>query len=727
MDEVKQLVKDLKDLASKLVKVNGSTLKELIEKADDIVDNHSDYFDTKHKDWTDFKEVLKNAKSILSNADTDKLEAAIVDLQNALVGIQDNTIVETEKNTLKGLVKSGDTNIDTSKLAESDYIYFEKYVEAVKAGQDLLDNVAYPGKDEFDARIKAIQDNNLKTTKGALDNLIQDATKNYAEQNYTKDSYKVLQAAITEAKDVSKQIDVADTIIEKTAAKSAYLKLKAAIKGLEAVNADKSELAKLVESVKAYTKDGFSDSEWKTFSDALDKAKAVLDSTNATEKEIVNAFDALSEAKAELDKVSITAETLQAKIDEAKALVETDYTPASWLALQKAIAKAEKAIASAKQADIKAAQLELVAKMNLDVADSKATLVATYNRIRKDYKDKELNYSVQSWNKLSEAINAVVAATKVKTRDLVVSDVEKLTNSKCTQLEKALLEAEEALVEVSMADLKDLVKEANKKEEKAYTAESWKAFAEALQVAKEVIENVGTKSEIRIAQGNLQVAMDALVKADVELKVAGNLDLPEMVTVRDFVLAGWAASTTDISKVKVNIDGQYVGDAALYERPGLAEALPDYTAVTGVALAIDTYNLADGEHKVTLTVVGKDGVEVSTNEQVLYINNPIGTVDTPFANSTVSDDLILVSGWFGSIDGIASVDVLIGNEKLGSAYTYERAGLAGAIPSSYDVTNGGFAMNIAKANLAAGTYTITVKATTVKGAVITRDVTFTIA
>ena len=80
-------------------------------------------------------------------------------------------------------------------------------------------------------------------------------------------------------------------------------------------------------------------------------------------------------------------------------------------------------------------------------------------------------------------------------------------------LDKAIMDAEKALVKADMTALKAKIKVAKEKEEKKYTVESWKALISALESAEAVVSNVGTTSEIRKAVQDLDNAIKALVEA----------------------------------------------------------------------------------------------------------------------------------------------------------------------------------------------------------------------
>ena len=723
--EVKALTAKIKELAGKLVKVDGTTLRALVAKAEDIIEHHKDYY----KEDTNWENLLakkeKAEAALMTGVD---LETAITELDDALQKIEKVEAIATAYEALESAV---DVAID--EIVKDDFIFDKEYVEAVKAGQALL-KTPYPTEEALKSAKALVDKYNVPATASVLRSYYKEVVaKKYDETYYTEASYQALTDALETAANTYKTItnkeitgseELSDehNNIEKRAIKSAYLGIVEGEEKLEAVRVDKTKLTELVEEVKDYSEHNFvtdEESAWGLFVSALENAQNILKATNATQNSVEAAYKNLKEAVAQL--VTVDRATLEAKIAEAEKLIESDYAAAGWVTFENALEAAKEAVESEKAEVIKKAQMDLEAAMaGLTTQINRESLKETYEE---NSTIQEKDYTTPSFKAFKEAMEAAKPVV-----ELSEADYAKVPYSRLQQLEKAIIVAKNNLNPVNFTELKALVAKANEKVEKDYTVESWENFVRALNAAQTVVDKIGTVSEIRAAQSNLEEAMLALVKAEiVAIEGEGLVEIPDMISQQIYVLDGWVAANGEIEQIKVNIDGAYIGDAAIYDRAGLNEALPQYAMAKGAALAIDTYNFKDGEYTITLTVVDKNGTSFTTQEQSFYINNPIGTIDTPFANTTVSDDLILVSGWFGSEDGIEKVEVLLGEEVIGQAYTYERAGLAEVLEGRYNVSNGGFAMNIAKANLGAGAYTITVRATTVKGATVARNVTFTIA
>ncbi|MDR1710893.1 MAG: family 43 glycosylhydrolase [Propionibacteriaceae bacterium] len=122
------------------------------------------------------------------------------------------------------------------------------------------------------------------------------------------------------------------------------------------VAVDNSELADLVTSLSGIEPEDYSSSTWADFALALEAAEDVLADTTATQTQIDAAREALLTA---VDALNHDVSVLAVLVAQAQALDASDYTAASWAALQTAIADAEEALedptlthaAAASQAD----------------------------------------------------------------------------------------------------------------------------------------------------------------------------------------------------------------------------------------------------------------------------------------------------------------------------------------------------------------------------------------
>ena len=120
--------------------------------------------------------------------------------------------------------------------------------------------------------------------RAELDQAVSDAKNNYAEANYTKDSYENLKSAIKEAEEVLAKSDAtADEMKEQVD------KLDKAVKALVRLDdaVDKSELNGYIENALTKKNDGtYTDNSWNSFQAAIKSAQKVSADVNATKAEV---------------------------------------------------------------------------------------------------------------------------------------------------------------------------------------------------------------------------------------------------------------------------------------------------------------------------------------------------------------------------------------------------------------------------------------------------------
>ena len=102
---------------------------------------------------------------------------------------------------------------------------------------------------------------------------------------------------------------------------------------------DYSKLESLIKEFDSYYADDYTAETWAVLQEKLAAAKEALKAT--TQAEVNAAFDALDAAKKGLKGPDVTREMLKEQIDRATALVEAEYTKATWDALKLALDAAE--------------------------------------------------------------------------------------------------------------------------------------------------------------------------------------------------------------------------------------------------------------------------------------------------------------------------------------------------------------------------------------------------
>ena len=153
--------------------------------------------------------------------------------------------------------------------------------------------------------------------------------------------------------------------------------------------------------------------------------------SSAVSSALIEAIQNAPEAKAEVDTTA-----LQAAIDEAKKLNESDYPAESWTKFATALEAAEKALTSDSQDDVnnattalKEAQANLQAQVKVDTAALQAAIDEAKTL-------KEADYTANSWKTFVEALAAAEKATAATDQTTVDGALKNLTDA-----QKALVKA----------------------------------------------------------------------------------------------------------------------------------------------------------------------------------------------------------------------------------------------------------------------------------------------
>ncbi len=146
------------------------------------------------------------------------------------------------------------------------------------------------------------------------------------------------------------------------------------------------------------------------------------------------------------------------------------------------------------------------------IADARAALapnpqISLKESIEAAEKLTESDYTATSWKSFS----AVLADAKKVNAD------DSATDAQVKAAAEALADAKKALVHApttsDVTDLKVEIGKADALEQSAYTADSWKAYQDALEAAKKVAANESaSQSEVQAATKSLAAARESLVK-----------------------------------------------------------------------------------------------------------------------------------------------------------------------------------------------------------------------
>ena len=205
---------------------------------------------------------------------------------------------------------------------------------------------------------------------------------------------------------------------------------------------------------------------------------------------------------------------LQAKIDEADQLKESDYTADSWSTLQTELQESKDLLAKENptQSEVKEQTTHLTdAINNLVKVDQPTTKVDTSklaDLIKTAENLKESDYTADSWKAFQTALANAKAAMEAKESQEAVDTATENLNKAIVGLEKQSSE-----VTVSTTALEKAIKTAEGLKESDYTADSWKALQNALSAAKAALNEKKDQATVDAATENLNKAISALVKA----------------------------------------------------------------------------------------------------------------------------------------------------------------------------------------------------------------------
>ncbi|WP_251551942.1 Ig-like domain-containing protein [Neobacillus muris] len=192
----------------------------------------------------------------------------------------------------------------------------------------------------------------------------------------------------------------------------------------------------------------------------------------------------------------------------------------------------------------------------------------------------------------------------------------------------------------------------------------------------------------------------------------------------DIEVSGWLLDSSGVSKIEVLVDGKSMGEAQYgTSRSDVYSAFPEYqTPNPGYKFTLNTRNLTNGQHAVTIRETGNNGaVNTFESSTVNVQNSPIrGYMDSPANGSSIKED-VEVSGWFLDASGVSKIEVLVDGKSMGEAqYGIPRNDVYSAFPE-YQTPNPGYKFTLKTKNLSNGQHTVQVKETGKNGAVNTLD------
>ena len=365
--------------------------------------------------------------------------------------------------------------------------------------------------------------------------------------DYSAASYDALKPILAAAQNV-----YASDSVKQPEVDSETAKLKAAI---DALSVDKTDLNKTIADAKSKTKEHYSDVSWANLQSVLSEAEKVTNNPAAKQSEVDHIYEKLKAAIAGLN----TDKTeLEKQLADAKSKTETDFSPATWSALEEAknAAQAVEDNATATQAQIDEAAKKLKAAIDaLNVDKTKLqeqiSIAAT---------KQEADYSPTTWNNFKNA--------EIKAKEINNQTTPLPKQSEIDAATKALQDAIKALA-VDKTALQNAINTANSKRKEEYTTQTWKALEEALAAANPVnADKATTQSKVNAATEKLEQAIKNLVPLT-EKPILKFVDTDKKVLAKE-VVAKYSLENPTKTKIK-SITATLKKDGAVVKTINLSE------------------------------------------------------------------------------------------------------------------------------------------------------------
>ncbi|MCI9087925.1 MAG: hypothetical protein HFJ32_05195, partial [Clostridia bacterium] len=621
--------------------INISALKASVKTAEEAGYVESDYSEASWKTYTD---ALQAAKDVIAkgNATVEEIETAKTNLETAINGfttdkteleaiinaveaknyqannytlnsyvtlinaISDAKSVVADKDAKQSEINSAKEALENAERELVDITALKAIIQEVesanydkdnysttswKALEDALKNAQGitlkkdATKTEVEEAVQALRDamNGLTTDKTALETAITNVeAENYNQADYTANSYTVLTDALQAAKDMvanedatQKQINEAKTVLDN------------AISELVSI----AGLNNAIETAEnaGYNENDYSPESWKAYTDALQAAKDMAAKVDATKEEVANAKTNLEEAIGELGTNTTVLENAITAVENAGYNAD-NYTVGSYGALTNALQAAKDIVANenATQQQINNAKIALDEAVNglVDISALRTDIQTAENA---GYNQED--YSVDSWKTYTDALQAA--------KDIVAK--ENATKAEVAEAKTALQTAINGLT-TDRAELEAVITTVETADYKQadYTANSYATLTNALQAAKDVVENENaTQSQINEAKIALEEAISGLVNISGLNKVIQDAENANY-NAEDYTVESWNAYTTTLGVAKTVVANEgatqkQIDGAKLALEEAIAGLTTDKTALeeTIAALEAENYQAAD--------------------------------------------------------------------------------------------------------------------------------------
>ena len=453
--------------------------------------------------WTAFNTALIAANTVFSDLGANQMDVDLAN-NNLSIAMGNLTTDKTALSTAIGVAGSK-TATDYSPaswgamqtaLAEANTVYADS--SAVQSEINAKETA-------LNSAIAA-----LTTDKTALSTAIATAGSK-TESDYSPASWTAMQIALTEANTVNSDTSAVQSEIDakKTALNSA----------IAALTTDKTALSTAIATAGGKTESDYSPASWAAMQTALTEANTVNADTSAVQSEINAKETALNSAIAALttDKTA-----LDTAIATAGSKTESDYSPASWTAMQTALAEANTVNGNASAVQSEIDEKETALNNAIDALTTDNT--ALEETIALAESKKESDYSVASWADMKvalESANTINSKADVKQSELNEIQVVLANAIAALTVDKTELDKEIVAIEKLQLNSED------------YTAESWNAFAEVLGKAKKALTDANCpQSEVDELLEQLTLVKGRLVEVqDTAPPTGETIPYAEMIAV----------------------------------------------------------------------------------------------------------------------------------------------------------------------------------------------------
>lgn len=202
---------------------------------------------------------------------------------------------------------------------------------------------------------------------------------------------------------------------------------------------------------------------------------------------------------------------LQAKIDEASALKESDYTKDSWDKMMSELEESKELLASDNplQSAVKEQTIHMTEAMEALVKVEHSVDTTEIEKAVAEAEGlKESDYTAESWAAYQAALANARTALETKESQEAVDNATAALNA----AKEKLVKADEQPVTVDTSSLEKAIADAKALKEADYTADSWKALQSVLTEAQKALDAKESQEAVDNATNSLNKAIKALVK-----------------------------------------------------------------------------------------------------------------------------------------------------------------------------------------------------------------------